>query len=159
KLRAQRRLRLHTKFTIRLAASDAASAEKFIGGLPFQPKSGDEWLAPGPLKITVDGGILIRAAYMREAYGPTAGPRHNLADPSYRGSLGLAPEAVNALIGTGHRLGWQMASHVTGDAGVDIVLDAVEAAGKLRPIEKERYNLIHAYFPNPATVARARKLG
>ena len=52
-----------------------------------------------------------------------------------------------------------MASHVTGDAGVDLVLDAVEAAGRVRPIEQSRYNLIHAYFPNQSAIARARKLG
>jgi predicted amidohydrolase YtcJ len=63
------------------------------------------------------------------------------------------------MIRTGHRLGWQMCSHVTGDAGVDLVLDAVEAANGDRPITDRRYTLIHAYFPNPDAIRRAVALG
>jgi predicted amidohydrolase YtcJ len=158
-LRAQNRLRLRTRFTLRLPGTTAAEAEKFIGNLPLKPGGGDEWLAPGPLKITVDGGILLGTSFMREHYGAKAMALYSLTDPGYRGSLSLEPESITALITTGHRLGWQMSAHVTGNAGVDLVLDAVEAAGKIRPIEKSRFNLIHAYFPDAATTARARKLG
>src|SRR5205807_10335851 len=56
-------------------------------------------------------------------------------------------------------LGWQMASHVTGDAGVDAVLDAVEAADADSPIRDRRYTLIHAYFAHPDQVRRAARLG
>jgi hypothetical protein len=158
-LRKAGRLRVRTRMTLRLPGTTSEDAERFIRALPLGPDSGDEWLAPGPLKITVDGGILIGTAYMREPYGARAAALFNLADPSYRGSLSLPAESIQALIGTGHRLGWQMCSHVTGDAGVDLVLDAVEAADRVRPIAPARYNLIHAYFPNAETIARAKKLG
>jgi predicted amidohydrolase YtcJ len=158
-LRAAGRLALRTRFTLRLQGATAAEAEKFIRDLPVGPNAGDEWLRAGPLKLVVDGGILIGTAYMREPYGPKAVALYNLSDPDYRGSLSLRPETIKELLTLGHRLGWQMASHVTGDAGVDLVLDGVEAAGNARPIEGARYNLIHAYFPNDATIARARKLG
>src|SRR5438309_5195646 len=52
-----------------------------------------------------------------------------------------------------------MSSHVTADSGVDLVLDAVEAADRDTPIKDRRYTLIHAYFPNPITVRRAAALG
>jgi predicted amidohydrolase YtcJ len=52
-----------------------------------------------------------------------------------------------------------MSSHVTGDAGVDVVLDALEAVHKDNPINERRYTLIHAYFPNPKAVRRAAALG
>ncbi len=159
KLRAQNRLRLRTRATLRLPGTTSEEARRFIETLPVRPNGGDEWLTAGPLKITVDGGILIGTAYMREPYGAKAMPLYNLTAPGYQGSLSLQPESINALVSTGHRMGWQMSAHVTGDKGVDLVLDAVEAAGKIRPIEKSRFNLIHAYFPNPETVARARKLG
>jgi predicted amidohydrolase YtcJ len=68
-------------------------------------------------------------------------------------------EKVTNVIRTGHRLGWQMSSHVTGDAGVDMVLDAVAAAHADSPIDHRRYTLIHAYFPSPDAAARAAKLG
>ncbi|HEY3131083.1 MAG TPA: amidohydrolase [Acidobacteriota bacterium] len=158
-LRNQGRLVVRSRVTIRLPGTTAEEAESFIRNLPFKPGAGDEWVTAGPLKIVVDGGILIGTAYMREPYGRKAMPLYNLRDPNYRGSLSLTPDSVTALITTGHRLGWQMASHVTGDAGVDIVLDAVEAAGRVRPIENSRFNLIHAYFPDKRIVERARKLG
>ncbi|HEY2932526.1 MAG TPA: amidohydrolase [Acidobacteriota bacterium] len=158
-LRRQNRLLLHSRVTLRIPGSSGPETEQFIQSLPFKPGSGDEWLSPGPLKIVVDGGILIGTAFMREPYGAKAMPLYNLSDPNYRGSLTLKPEAVREIITAGHRLGWQMSSHVTGTAGVDIVLDGVEAAGKAKPIEKARYNLIHAYFPDKQVAARARKLG
>jgi predicted amidohydrolase YtcJ len=60
---------------------------------------------------------------------------------------------------TGHRLGWQMCAHVTGDGGVDAVLDAVEAADADQPIRDRRFTLIHAYFPNATAARRAARLG
>lgn len=52
-----------------------------------------------------------------------------------------------------------MSSHVTGDAGVDAVLDAVEAVHQENPISSRRYTLIHAYFAHPEAARRAARLG
>ena len=52
-----------------------------------------------------------------------------------------------------------MAAHVTGDAGVDAVLDAFEAAQKRHPSADPRHTLIHAYFVNAEAAARAARLG
>ena len=159
-LRRANRLRLRATVTIRLpSASDAADVERFIGSLPFRPGGGDEWLKAGPLKIVADGGILIGTAFMREPYGLGARQLYAIDDPSYRGFLTLPPGQVVAAIGIGHRLGWQMVAHVTGDAGVDVVLDAIEAAQKENPAPDRRHTLIHAYFVNPETAARAARLG
>ena len=127
--------------------------------MPFKYGDGDDWVRVGPLKIGVDGGILYGTAYMREPYGPSAASLYGFTDPDYRGALSLTPEKVTTMIRTGHRLGWQMCSHVTGDAGVDVVLDAVEAADRDRPIRNRRYTLIHAYFPRPDAIRRAAELG
>ncbi len=56
-------------------------------------------------------------------------------------------------------MGWQMSVHVTGDAGVDRVLDAMEAANADRPIADRRFTLVHAYFPTAEAIERARRLG
>jgi predicted amidohydrolase YtcJ len=48
---------------------------------------------------------------------------------------------------------------VTGDAGVDAVLDAIEASNADSPVAPRRYNLIHAYFPNDETAKRVARLG
>ena len=59
----------------------------------------------------------------------------------------------------GARLGWQMCCHVTGDAGVDRVLDALEAAHAKTPLDDRRFTLVHAYFPAVDSVRRASRLG
>jgi predicted amidohydrolase YtcJ len=73
--------------------------------------------------------------------------------------LQTTPERVTNFVRAGHKLGWQCSTHVTGDAGVDAVLDAVEAAHADRPIADRRFTLIHAYFPNVSTAQRAARLG
>ena len=76
-----------------------------------------------------------------------------------RGFLTLTPEQIRTAVGIIHRRGWQMVAHVTGDAGVDAVLDGIEAAQKEYPASDRRHTLIHAYFVNPETAARAARLG
>lgn len=154
--------RLHVRATITLrVVSDGTpeDTERFIKSLPVRFGEGDDRLKIGPLKVVADGGILIGTAYMREPYGAKAAGLYGVDDRNYRGFLTLPPEKLEAIIRTGHRLGWQMSAHVTGDAGVDVVLKAVEAADRDAPIAPKRFTLIHAYFANPETSRRAAKLG
>jgi hypothetical protein len=158
-LKAAGRLHVRTTVTVRIPRpDDAAEVERFVTGLPFKFGEGDEWLKAGPLKITVDGGILIGTAYMREPYGLGARQLYAVEDPAYRGFLTLTPAQVAAAVLIGHRHGWQMIAHVTGDAGVDVVLDAYEAAQKAAPSPDRRHTLMHAYFVHPETAARAARL-
>jgi predicted amidohydrolase YtcJ len=160
KLKQAGRLTVRANVTIGLSSDGTpAGTEKAIRALPFQFADGDDWVRVGPLKIAVDGGVLYGTALMREPYGKQAAAFYGLTDPDYRGALSLSADKVKAMIRAGHRLGWQMSAHVTGDAGVDLVLDAVEEAAKDRPVKDARFNLIHAYFPTPSAVRRAAELG
>jgi predicted amidohydrolase YtcJ len=159
-LQTQNRLPVRTTLTIRVSSDGTVEGtERYIRGLPFRFGEGDDWVKVGPLKFSVDGGVLYGTAFMREPYGPQAFSLYGLDDPQYRGLLQIDAEKVKNIIRTGHRLGWQMCSHVTGDAGVDMVLDGVEAANADSPIASRRYTLIHAYFAHADTAARAAKLG
>jgi predicted amidohydrolase YtcJ len=154
------RLAVRATVTLRVPhPEDAAQVERFIAGLPFRFGSGDDWLKVGPLKIFVDGGILLGTAFMREPYGAGAHDLYAIDDPAYRGFLTLTPKQIDAAIAAGHRHGWQMVAHVTGDAGVDAVLDAFAAAQKERPSPDARHTLIHAYFVHPESAARTARLG
>lgn len=157
-----RQSRLHVRATVTLrVASDGsvADTERFIRSLPVVYGEGDDRLRVGPLKVIADGGILAGTAFMRSPYGDRAAALYGVTDPGYRGFLTLTPDKLQAIIRTGHRLGWQMSAHVTGDAGVDAVLDAVEAANADASIGEKRFTLIHAYFPHADTARRARRLG
>jgi predicted amidohydrolase YtcJ len=159
-LKARGRLGVRATVTLRVASDGSVEGtEAFIRALPVRFGQGDDRLRVGPLKIVADGGILAGTAYMREPYGLGAAGLYGVDDPHYRGFLTVGPDKIKNIIRTGHRLGWQMSAHVTGDAGVDAVLDAVEAADADRPIRDRRFTLIHAYFANAAAAARAARLG
>ena len=123
--------------TVTIRVPDAtipAAVERFIEGLPFAFGEGDEWLKAGPLKLVADGGILIGTSFMRKPYGrggrelyAVGQPRGSRVPDAHAGAD--QPHAV-AII---HRRGWQMVAHVTGDAGVDVVLDGIEAAQQAAP--------------------------
>lgn len=160
KLKADNRLPLRVTVTIGLSTDGSvAGTEKAIAAIPFKTGDGDDWVRVGPLKIGVDGGVLYGTAYMHEPYGPSSFSLYGISDPAYRGDLRVSPDKLKNIIRTGHRLGWQMSAHVTGDAGVDAVLDAVEAADHDSPIAPRRYNIIHGYFPDEARAKRAARLG
>ena len=158
-LRDANRLHVRSTVTIRIPQpEDRSAVERFVKGLPFRFGEGDDWLKAGPLKVVADGGILIGTSYMREPYGLGTRQLYAVEDEAYRGFLTLTREQLASAIATGHRLGWQMVAHVTGDAGVDAVLDAFAAALKAHPRPDARPTLIHAYFVHPETAARVARL-
>ncbi|MDO8539085.1 MAG: amidohydrolase [Opitutaceae bacterium] len=160
KLRDAGRLPVRVTVTIGLSTDGSVEGtEKAIQKLPFKTGDGDDWVRVGPLKVGVDGGALYGTAYLREPYGPAAFSLYGISDPNYRGDLRISPDKLKNIIRTGHKMGWQMSSHVTGDAGVDAVLDAVEASNEDSPVAPRRYNLIHAYFANDEAARRAARLG
>ena len=155
-------LRVRAAVTIRIPRPDDSTAtEEWVAALPFKPGEGDDWLAARQLKIVVDGGILAGTAYMRQPYGLDSRALYGVDDPNYRGFLTLTPAQIASAIAIGHKHGWQMVAHVTGDAGVDVVLDAIEAAQTANPATSRdrRHTLLHAYFANADTAARAVRLG
>ena len=133
--------------------------ERFIDTLPVRFNQGDDRLRVGPLKIVADGGILIGTSFMRSRYGQGARQLYAIDDMAYRGFLTLTPAQIAVAIAAGHARGWQMVAHVTGDAGVDVVLDAIEAAQKTTPSPDRRHTLIDVYFVHPETAKRAAALG
>jgi predicted amidohydrolase YtcJ len=159
-LRQSGRLLVRSTVTIRIPnPRDRQAVESFVRTLPMGPRDGDEWLKARSLKIVADGGILAGTSFMRQPYGLAARRLYGVEDPGYRGFLTLTREQIAEAIAVGHGRGWQMVAHVTGDAGVDAVLDAFEAAERQRPSSGLRHTLVHAYFADPETAARAARLG
>lgn len=164
-LKAQERLPLRVRVTMRIGTGDNSEAaiERIITGLGVKYDEGDDWVRVGPLKIGIDGGALYGTSVMREPYPATSHELYGITDPNYRGELGrgtgLTIEGINNYVRVGNRLGWQLSSHVTGDRGVDIVLDAIEAANKEKSMVDKRYNVIHAYFASAETAKRIARLG
>lgn len=159
-LKAEGRLRLRATVTLMVPGNvTPEQAAGAIDAIPLTPRAGDDWLKVGSLKLTVDGGILLGTSYMREPYGAESRELYGKQASDYRGFLSVSPEVIRAVMVAGHAKGWQMSAHVTGDAGVDAVLDAFEAAQKAHPRPDARHTLIHAYFPTPDTARRVSSLG
>lgn len=160
KLRDNDQLSVRTTMTFRRQMNTAEKVRQFTEELRLKPRQGDDWLRAGPLKITVDGGIHWGNTYLSEPFGSRRNAFYALPDdPEYRGDIRYSLDEMTKVFAEGHRLGWQMSCHVTGDAGVDRVLQALEGAGPEIPTKRMRFNLIHAYFPTASAAARAKKLG
>ena len=155
------RLSLRVNLTIFLRGLDGTveRTEKIIRNESVWFGDGDDHVRVGALKFRMDGGVLYGTAYMREPYGETAFELYGIDDPEYRGSTFFDADQVKNIIYAGRNLGWQMSSHVTGDAAVDIILDGVEYANEQLGDEDHRYTLTHAYFANLETAERVARLG
>jgi len=124
--------------------------EKFFARTGAYSDFGDEWLSFSGIKLAIDGGMTLRTAAMREAYPD---------DPSYHGFLTMKPERLKALVSIANRYNWRVGIHCVGDAAIDTVLDAYEAADKEKSIRDRRFILIHASLIRPDQMRRAKQLG
>jgi predicted amidohydrolase YtcJ len=119
--------------------------------------SGDDWVRMGPLKVFLDGGMLIGTAYMREPWG--CGDTYQITNPEYRGILNVKPDLLHSLYLEGAKRGWQLAAHCTGEASVDALLDCYEAIQKEMDVRHRRFEICHANFQSEQNLARCQKLG
>ena len=117
---------------------------------------GDDWVRMGPLKVLLDGGMLIGTAYMREPWG--VGDTYQIRDKTYRGILNVKPELLDALYAEAAQRGWQLAAHCTGEASLDVLLDCYEKIHKQTDIRKRRFEICHANFQSPENLKRSRRL-
>jgi predicted amidohydrolase YtcJ len=111
-------------------------------------------LAMGAVKIVADGSIQGFTAYLSAPY---ATPYHG--DENYRGYPSIPREKLFAQVEALHRAGYQIAVHGNGDAAIEDILDAFEAAQKTHPVEDPRLILIHAQMAREDQVARMKALG
>ncbi len=138
-------------------AKDVAAFTKKVG---LKTGDGDDWVRAGPLKITVDGGIHWGNTFLREDYGASRIKFYSHKDAKYRGDINYTVPQMAEVFAEGHRLGWQWCCHVTGDAGVDAILDSLEIVQQKHPnIVDRRFSFTHAYFPATDSIARASRLG
>lgn len=111
-------------------------------------------LTMGAVKIVADGSIQGYTAYLSEPY---ATAYHG--DANYRGYPTIAREKLFAQVEALHRAGYQIAVHGNGDAAIEDIIDAFEAAQQVHRVEDPRFILIHAQMAREDQVARMKDLG
>jgi len=131
---------------------------KEIEAIPLMTGWGDDWVRVGSLKTVIDGGMLTGTAYLRQPWGGNT-EMYGYHDPTYRGVLRVPKENIFAMARVADELGWQMTAHVAGDGAEELLLDAYEAADKVKSIRDRRFCITHGNFTPPEAIARAVKLG
>jgi predicted amidohydrolase YtcJ len=118
---------------------------------------GDDWVRVGPIKLFLDGGMLSGSAYMREPW--PKGATYQIAESDYRGLLFIQPEQLRMVVEEGAKRHWRMTAHTTGEAAMDVLLDAYEFVNRETPIKDLRFCITHANFPSRHNLERCKTLG
>jgi predicted amidohydrolase YtcJ len=128
------------------------SPEEFENALrnaKFTNNAGDDWVRIAGIKISIDGGMTLRSAYVRDPYA---------GEPDNYGTLSVDPDVYKENVTLANQYGWRVGTHAVGDAAIDIVLDAYENASNQSSIRGERFTVIHGSLIAPDQVERAARL-
>jgi predicted amidohydrolase YtcJ len=121
----------------------------------LDPPSGDpERLRVGAVKIIADGSIQGYTGYLSEPYYVTPAD-----DLGYRGYPRVPRDKLIEQVGAFHAAGMQVAVHGNGDASIDDILDAFEAAQEAHPRDDARHVIIHAQMTRMDQLDRMHELG
>ncbi len=143
-------MRVNVLFRVPGNTAEAVAAQ--LDRLGVKPTDGDEWVRAGGIKLVVDGGF--EGGWMRDPYEEPWG-KHG----TYRGLQTFPTEPYQQIVRTLNQKGWRVATHAVGDAAIDLVLDAYEAADRESSIQQKRWSIEHGFIPHPEHFARMKKLG
>ncbi len=117
----------------------------------IKPDEGDEWLRVSGIKLAVDGGF--EGGLMRDLYEPPFDERG-----TFRGLQTVDAVTLIEVVRELNRRGWRVATHAVGDAAIDLVLDAYEAANQERSITGRRWTIEHAFIGRRDHLPRMKAL-
>lgn len=108
----------------------------------------------GAIKVIADGSIQGYTGYLSQPYHvPFKGAA------AYRGYPTLEKNQLLEIVKRYHGRAHQLAIHANGDAAIDDVLDAFEAAQESHPARDPRMMLIHAQMAREDQLRRMKRLG
>jgi predicted amidohydrolase YtcJ len=151
----KRRGRLTMRVTALLSAppdADAVKVRAFIQSSGVRLDEGDEWLKIAGMKLIVDGGF--EGGRMREPYEEPYGK-----SGTFRGLQLMSADRYTEIVKELNRLGWRVGTHAVGDAAIDQVLAAYEAADREKPINGRRWAIEHGFLPREEHFARINAMG
>ena len=147
---------LHDELTVRLRTYEVSNPQMSTAATPGQ---GDDMLRQVGIKIWVDGSPWIGNIALSFPYLDTAATRAIGVTPGSCGCANYTAEQLTEIVGAYFPLGWQMACHVQGDAGIDTILDVYEQALRRNPRDDHRLRLEHVGAIRPEQLQRAADLG
>ena len=115
--------------------------------------SGNPHFTLGPRKLFTDGAFQLQTAFLSKPYlkpvNPDAPCGMTYADPAEH----------HAQVKKLHDMEFQIHCHCNGDAGLDLFLDAVDAAQNANPRADHRHTVIHGQVTRDDQLERMARLG
>jgi hypothetical protein len=130
-----------------------AAGDALIDGSLTAPAD-DPWVRIGAVKLVADGSLQGYTGYLSQPYFVPPGD-----DPGFRGYPRIPREKLIAWVERVHRAGLQVAIHGNGDAAIDDILDALEAAQRAAPRPDARPVIVHAQTAREDQLDRMAALG
>lgn len=110
--------------------------------------SGMSRFYPKQIKLFADGAIFSQLMKMKDGYLD-----------GHHGEWIMNPDVLETAFATYWDAGYQIHVHQNGDAGLDLVLDIIEANLKRNPREDHRTVIVHFGFSTKEQVQRIKELG
>jgi predicted amidohydrolase YtcJ len=154
-LEARKSGELSLRYTIYLPGFATRQPERIremIAKSPLKQDEGDEWVRIGGVKLLIDGGF--EGGHMSQPFAGEYGK-----GGTFYGLTLVQPTDFTAVVKTINDLGWRVTTHAVGDAAIDEVLDAYEAANAVHPIAGHRWAIEHAFVSRPDQLVRMKQLG
>lgn len=142
------RLNVLLRPDVRSAPDDVLAT---VDGWGIVQDEGDDWLRVGGVKLGVDGGF--EGGWMREPY---AAPFDQ--GGTFFGLQTMPSDRYIAIVRALNARGWRVATHAVGDAAIDLVLEAYEAAEAERSIVGRRWSLEHGFIVGDDQFPRMKAL-
>jgi len=144
-------LTVRVNLLLRPPARNAAQMQTLLAASRVKPEEGDEWLRIGGVKLAVDGGF--EGGWMTEPY-----ERPYDEGGTYYGVNTMKQADFTEIVKEVNREGWRLATHAVGDAAIEEVLTAYEAANGEKSIIGRRWTVEHGFLPREEQFARMKKL-
>lgn len=133
-------LTMRVNYLLRLRDVQPEEVAARVASWNLKPDEGGEWLRVWGIKLGVDGGF--EGGLMTEPYAEPYGQ-----GGKYKGLQTTSEERHTEIAKELARLGWRVATHAVGDAAIDQVLRAYEAADRVKPLAGRRWAIEHAFVP------------
>ena len=147
---------VRSDLTVRLRTYEISNPQMRTAATPGE---GDDMLRQVGIKIWVDGSPWIGNIALSFPYLDTEATRISGIQPGSCGCANYTAEQLHEIVGAYFPLGWPMACHVQGDAGVDTILDVYEEALRQHPRDDHRLRLEHVGAIREDQIQRAVELG
>jgi predicted amidohydrolase YtcJ len=147
---------MRDELTVRLRTYEMSTAQMTSD---VTPDNGDDVVRQVGIKIWLDGSPWVGNIDLTFPYLDTDATRTIGVVPGSCGHANYSREQLTEIVGAFFPLGWPMACHVMGDAGVDTVLDVYEEALREHPRPDHRLRMEHVGAITDAQLRRAADLG